>query len=64
MIILLDKQFKEIQEQYKIMERIEQLHSELHDTDQAVTIQTDDEEVPPIMALEVKAALRKIKNGK
>ena len=64
MITLLDKQGKEIQEQDKIMERIEEFYSELYDSDQAVTIQTDPEEVPPIMAWEVKAALRKMKNGK
>ena len=39
-------------------------YSELYDSDQAVTIQTDPEEVPPIMAWEVEAALRKMKNGK
>ena len=33
-------------------------------SDQAVTIQTDPEEVPPIMAWEVEAAHRKMKNGK
>ena len=64
MITLLDKQGKEIQEQYKIMERIEEFYSELYDSDLAVTIQTDPEEVPPIMAWEVEAALREIKNGK
>ena len=32
------------------MERIEEFYSELYDSDQAVTIQTDPEEVPPIMA--------------
>ena len=42
------------------MERIE----ELYDTDQTVTIQTNPEEVPPIVAWEVEAALRKIKNLK
>ena len=49
-----------------IMERIEAFYSELYDSDQAVTIQTDPEEVPPIMAWEVtvEAALRKMKNGK
>ena len=62
MISLLDKQGKEIQEQDKIMERIEEFYSELHDSEQAVTIQTDPEEVPQIMARE--AALRKMKNGK
>ena len=63
-ITLLDKHGKEIQEQGKIMERIEEFYTELYDSDQAVTIQTDPEEVPPIMAWEVEAALRKIKNGK
>ena len=47
-----------------IMERIEEFYSALYDSDQAVTIQTDPEEVPPIMAWEVEAALRKMKNGK
>ena len=64
MITLLDKQGREIQEQDKIMERIEEFYSELFDSDQAVTIQTDPKEVPPIMAWEVEAALRKVKNGK
>ena len=64
MIKLLDIHGKEIQEQDKIMERIEELYSELYDSDQAVTIQTDPEEVPPIMAWEVEAALKKMKNGK
>ena len=64
MITLLEKQGKEIQEQDKIMERIEEFYSELFDSDQAVTIQTDPKEVPPIMAWEVEAALRKMKNGK
>ena len=64
MITLLDKQRKEIQEQDNIMERIEEFYSELYDSDQAVTIQTYPEEVPPIMAWEVEGALRKMKNGK
>ena len=64
MITLLDKQGKEIQEQDKIMERIEEFYSKLYDSDQAVTIQTDPKEVPPITAWEVEAALRKMKNGK
>ena len=61
MITLLDKQGKEIQEQYKIMERIEHLYSELYDSDHAVAIQTDPEEVPPIMAREAEIALRKMR---
>ena len=64
MITLLDKQGKEIQEQDKTMERIEEFYSELYDSDQALTIQTDPKEVPPTMAWEVEAALRKMKNGK
>ncbi len=60
----MDKQGKEIQERDKIMARIEQFYSELYDIDQAATIQTYPEEVPPIMAWEVEAALRKMKNGK
>ena len=43
------------------MERIEEFYSELYDSDQAVTIQIDPEEVPPIMTREVEAALRKMK---
>ena len=64
MITLLDKQGREIQEQDTIIERIQEFYSELFDSDQAVTIQTDPKEVPPIMAWEVEAAVRKMKNGK
>ena len=64
MITLLDKQGKDIQEQEKIMERLDEFYSELYDSGQAVTIQTDPDEVPPIMAWEVEAELRKMKNGK
>ena len=46
------------------MERIEEFYSELFDSDQAVTIQTDPKEVPPTMAWEVEAALWKMKNEK
>ena len=46
------------------MERIEEFYSELYYSDQVVTIQTYPEEVPPIMAWEVEATLRKMKNGK
>ena len=59
MITLLDKHGKLIQEQDKIMARIEEYYSELYESDQAATIQTYPEEVPPIMAWEVEAALRK-----
>ena len=63
MITLLDKQGREIQEQDKIMERIEEFYSELFDSDQAVTIQTDPKEVPPIMAWELSGS-RAEENGK
>ena len=46
------------------MARIQEFYSELYDSDQTVIIQTDLEGVPPIMAWEVQAALRKLKNGK
>ena len=46
------------------MERIEQFYSELNYSDQVITIQKDPGEVPHIMAWEVGAALRKMKNGK
>ena len=36
----------------------------MYDSNQAVTIQTDPEEVPQIITWEVEAALRKTKNGK
>ena len=63
-ITLLDKHGKEIQEKYNIMERIQEFYSELYDSDEAVTMQTHPEEVLPIMARELEAALRKMKNGK
>ena len=47
MITLLDKQGMENQEQDKIMARIEEFYSDLYDSDQAVTIQTDPKEVWP-----------------
>ena len=64
MITLLDKQGKEIHDQDTIMERIEEFYSELYNSDQAVTIQTYPKKVPPIIAWELEAALRKMKNGK
>ena len=64
MITLLDKHGKETKEQDKIIARIEEYYSELYDSDQAVTIQTDTEGVPPIMACKVESTLRKMKNWK
>ena len=45
------------------MERIEYFYSELHDSDQAVTIQTYPEEVGPTTNNGMEVALRKMKNG-
>ena len=53
-------QTRQRDQQDKIMARIEEFYSQLHYRDQAVTIQTDPEEVPQIMAWEVEAALRKL----
>ena len=64
MITLLDKHGKETKEQDKIIARIEEYYSELYDSDQAVTIQTDPEGVPPIMACKVESTLRKMNNWK
>ena len=52
-----------MKEQHQGMERIEQFYSELYDSDQAVTIQTDPEEVPLIMAWKVEAVLRNTKKN-
>ena len=46
------------------MARIEEYYPEFYNSDQAVTIQTYPKEVPQIMAWEVEAALREMKNGK
>ena len=46
------------------MARKYEFYSELYDCDQAVTIQTDPEEVSPIMAWEVEDGLRKMTNEK
>ena len=63
MTTLLDKQGKEIQEQDKIMERIDEFYSELHDSDRAVTIQTYPDEVPPIMTRKEETALGNMNLG-
>ena len=53
-----------MQEQDNVEARIEAFYREFYDSDQAVTIQTYPENVPPIEAREDEAALRKINNGK
>ena len=57
LITLLENQGREIQDQDKILERIEEFN-----TEQTVTIRTDPREVPSVTTWE--AALKKMKNGK
>ena len=64
LITLLDNQGREIQDQDKILERIEEFYTELYDSDQTITIRTDPREVPSVTTWEVEAALKKMKNGK
>ena len=62
LITLLDNQGREIQDQDKILERIEEFYTKLYDSDQTVTILTDPRKVPSVTTIE--AALKKMKNGK
>ena len=59
----LDNQGREMQDQYKILERIEVFFTELYDSDQTVTIRTYPREVPSVTTWE-EAALKNMKNGK
>lgn len=63
-ITLLDKHGREIQDQDKIMTRIEEFYTELYDSNQTTNLCTDPAEVPEITPWEVEAALKKMKNGK
>ncbi|MBA1447089.1 MAG: hypothetical protein FE835_19845 [Gammaproteobacteria bacterium] len=63
LITLLDKQGREIHDQDKIIERIEEFYTELYDSEQSTIIHTDPKEVPDITPCEVEAALRDMKNG-
>ena len=63
LITLLDKQGREIRDQDKIIERIEEFFTELYDIEQSNIIHTDPKEVPQITSGEVAAALRDKKNG-
>ena len=56
-------QGREIHDQDKINERIEEFYIELYDSDQSTIIYTHPKVVPEITSLEVGAALRVIKNG-
>jgi len=57
LITLLGKQSREIHDQDKIIERIEEFYTELYDSEQSTIIHTDPEEVPQITSWEVEAAL-------
>ena len=57
----LDKQGREIHDQDKMIERIEEFYTELYDSEQSTIIHTDPKEVPE--SWEVEAALRYMKNG-
>ena len=63
LITLLDKQGREIHDQDKIIERIEEFYAELHDSEQSTLIHTDPKEISEITSWEVEAALRDMKNG-
>ena len=60
---LMDRQGREIHDQDKIIERIEEFYTQLHDSEQSTVIHTDPKEVPQITSWEVEAALRYMKNG-
>ena len=57
LITHLDKQGREIHDQDKIIERIEEFYTELYDSEQSITIHTDPKDVPAITSWEVETAL-------
>ena len=63
LITLLNKQGREIHDQDKITERIEEFYIELYNSEQSNTIHTDPKEGPEIIPWEVETALRNMKNG-
>ena len=63
LITLQDKQGREIHDQDKIIERIEEFYTELYDSELNTIIHTDPKEVPEITSWEVEVALRYMKNG-
>ena len=63
LITLLDKQGRTIRDQDKIIERIEELYTKLHKSEQNTIIHIDPKEAPEITSWEVEAALRVTKNG-
>ena len=63
LVALLDKQGRQIRDQDKIIERVEELYTELYDSEKNTLTHTDPNEVPEITSCEVEAALRDMKNG-
>ena len=63
LITLLDMHGREIHDQDKIIERIEDFYTEIYDNEQSTIIHTDPNDVPEITSREVEAALRDMKNG-
>ena len=60
LIILLDKQVREIRDQDKILDRIEELYTELYDSVQNTIIHTDPKDIRDNI---MGAVLRDMKNG-
>ena len=63
LITLLEKQTKDIRDQDKITERIEELYTQLYDSEESTIIHNNSKEVPEITLWEVEAALRDMKTG-
>ena len=63
LITLTDKQGREIHDQDKIIERMEELYSELYESKQRTIIHTVPKEVPELTSWELEATLRDRKNG-
>ena len=63
LITLRDKQVRQIHDQDKTIEWIEEFYTELYDSEQSTIIYTDPKDVPEILSWEVEAALRAMKNG-
>ena len=55
LITPLDKQVREIHDQDKIIERIEEFYTELYDSEQSTIIHTDLKEVPGVTAWDAEA---------
>ena len=63
LITFLDKQCREIHEQDRIVERIEEFYTGLYDSEQSTIIYTDPKDVPALTSWEMEKALGDMKNG-